>query len=60
MCRWLLLHNYTLSVPEVYNMINRPALKSGSESAIMANSTTNAGSIENFMYYLHIGAFPAR
>ena len=56
--RWLLLHNYTLSVPEVYNMINRPALKNSSEMAIMANSSTNAGSIENYMYYLQVGAWP--
>ena len=54
-CRWLLLHNYTLSVPEAYSQINRPALKQESEGAIADNSTTSAGSIENFMYYIQKG-----
>ena len=51
-CRWLLLHNYTLSVPEVFTAINRPALKAISLAALASNSQTQYGSRENFINYI--------
>lgn len=51
-CRWLLLHNSTISVPEVYTQINRPALKNTSLAALAAYTETNYGSRENFVNYI--------
>ena len=41
--RWLLLRNSTLSVPEVYDDVNRPSLKAGGLEALQAYSDTPAG-----------------
>lgn len=55
--RWLLLRNSSLSVTDVYEAINRPALKNSSLSAQRALSSTNAGSLDDFMYYIRTGVW---
>ena len=56
-CRWLALHNSTLSVREVIEQINRPAEKASYEAAASTNSTSLYGSTENFVQYLKFGMF---
>lgn len=59
LCRWLALHNSTLSVREVIEQINRPSEKASYEAAVQSNSTTLYGSTDNFVQYLKFGMFCA-
>ena len=57
--RWLYLHNYTISVPQLISQINRPAEKASYQEGLATYSTTNQGNEENYIDYLKFGAeFP--
>lgn len=58
-CRWLALHNSTLSVRDIIEQINRPAEKAVYEAAVRTNSSMLYGSTENFVQYLKFGMFCA-
>ncbi|KAL3142981.1 hypothetical protein ABBQ38_003263 [Trebouxia sp. C0009 RCD-2024] len=57
--RYLALHNYSISVTDVVNQINRPAEKASYVAAEKAYSTTDAGSTADFIYYLKTGMLMA-
>lgn len=59
LCRWLALHNSTLSVRALIEQINRPSEKASYEAAASTYSTTEYGSTENYVNYLKIGMFLA-
>lgn len=54
-CRYLYLRNYTISVPQIYSQINRPALKTSSLATLTVNPGSNSGSINNYAYYIQTG-----
>ena len=54
-CRWLALHNSSISVTDVINQINRPAEKAVYKAAQAALSTSLYGSTQNFIDYIQKG-----
>ena len=54
--RYMYLHNYTMSVPQLISQINRPAEKADYLESLATYSTTNQGNEENYIDYLKFGA----
>ncbi len=54
-CRYLWLHNYNLTVTEVFAAINRPDLRSQMMASLQLIANTAAGDFDAFVEFLQYG-----
>ncbi len=54
-CRYLWLHNYNLTVTEVFAAINRPDLRTQMMASLQLNANTAAGDFDAFVEFLQYG-----
>lgn len=54
-CRYLWLHNYNLTVTEVFEAINRPDLRAQMMASLQLNANTAAGDFDAFVEFLQYG-----
>jgi hypothetical protein len=54
-CRYLWLHNYNLTVTEVFEAINRPDLRTQMMASLQLNANTAAGDFDAFVEFLQYG-----